>query len=102
MPGPAAAIPGVLAPPNLPRAPGQAHPLAGCLADHPLLFLEESLMVLLAILTGIVVVFVWRRHTTMPELAILCGWGLLAAATPIGRIPAGWLYSLSGYLTHWF
>ncbi len=59
-------------------------------------------MVLLAILTGIVVVFVWRRHTTITELVILCGWGLLAAATPLGRVPAEWLMSLSSYLTQWF
>ncbi len=59
-------------------------------------------MVLLAILTGIITVFIWRRHTTIIELVILCGWGLLAADTPIGRIPAEWLLSLSGDLTHWF
>jgi hypothetical protein len=59
-------------------------------------------MVLLAILTGIVVVFVWRRHTSITELAILCGWGLLAATTPIGQMPAHWLYSLSSQITHWF
>jgi hypothetical protein len=59
-------------------------------------------MVLLAILTGVVAVFVWRRHTTVTELVILCGWGLLAASTPIGRVPAEWLMNLSAYLTHWF
>ncbi len=59
-------------------------------------------MVLLAILTGIVVVFVWRKHTTYTELVILCGWGLLAANTPIGRVPAEWLTSLSGQLSGWF
>ncbi len=59
-------------------------------------------MILLAILTGIVAVFIWRRHTTVTELVILCGWGLLAANTPIGHAPAGWLTSLSAYMTHWF
>jgi hypothetical protein len=59
-------------------------------------------MVLLAILTGIVAVFIWRRHTTITELIILCGWGLLAANTPIGRVPGEWLAALSTQLTHWF
>ena len=59
-------------------------------------------MILLAILTGIVAVFIWRRHTTLIELVILCGWGLLAASTPIGHIPSMWLTSLSAYVTHWF
>ena len=59
-------------------------------------------MILLAILTGVVAVFIWRRHTTLTELIILCGWGLLAASTPIGRVPAEWLTSLSVYVAHWF
>lgn len=59
-------------------------------------------MILLAILSGVVAVFVWRRHTTTVELLILCGWGLLAANTPIGHAPSMWLASLSAYLTHWF
>jgi len=59
-------------------------------------------VILLAILTGIVAVFIWRRHTTLIELIILCGWGLLAANTPIGHIPSMWLTSLSAYVTHWF
>ncbi len=59
-------------------------------------------MVLLAILTGIVIVFVWRKHTTYTELVILCGWGLLAANTPIGRVPGAWLAALSAQLTQWF
>lgn len=59
-------------------------------------------MILLAILTGIVAVFIWRRHTTWTELVILCGWGLLAANTPIGHAPSLWLTDLSAYLTHWF
>jgi hypothetical protein len=53
-------------------------------------------------LTGIVVVFIWRRHTTIIELVILCGWGLLAANTPIGHVPSMWLTSLSAYVAHWF
>jgi hypothetical protein len=57
---------------------------------------------LLAILTGIVAVFIWRRHTTITELVILCGWGLLAANTPMGHAPAIWLTNLSAYITHWF
>ncbi len=59
-------------------------------------------MILLAILTGIVAVFIWRRHTTITELIILCGWGLLAASTPIGQVPAEWLTALSNQMTHWF
>ena len=59
-------------------------------------------MVLLAILTGIVAVFVWRRHTTIVELIILCGWGLLAANTPVGHLPAEWLTALSNNITQWF
>lgn len=59
-------------------------------------------MVLLAILTGIVAVFIWRRHITWTEIVILCGWGLLAANTPIGRVPGEWLAALSAHLTSWF
>ena len=59
-------------------------------------------MILLAILTGIVAVFIWRRHTTLIELIILCSWGLLAANTPLGQVPAGWLTALSDQITHWF
>lgn len=59
-------------------------------------------MVLLAILTGVVAVFAWRRHTSPLELIILCGWGLLAATTPIGHIPASWLVALNSAITGWF
>jgi hypothetical protein len=59
-------------------------------------------VILLAILTGIVAVFIWRRHTSLTELVIFCGWGLLAANTPIGHVPSMWLTSLSAYVTHWF
>jgi hypothetical protein len=59
-------------------------------------------MVLLAILTGVVAVFVWRRHTNLTELVLLCSWGLLAGATPIGHAPVMWLTSLSAYITHLF
>jgi hypothetical protein len=59
-------------------------------------------VILLAILTGVVAVFIWRRHTTITELVILCGWGLLAANTPIGHAPAAWLASLSIHIAHWF
>jgi hypothetical protein len=59
-------------------------------------------VILLAILTGVVAVSVWRRHTTYTELVLLCSWGLLAANTPIGHGPAEWLTSLSAYITHWF
>jgi len=63
---------------------------------------EVLTVILLAILTGVVVVFIWRRHTTITELVILCGWGLLAANTPIGHVPSMWLTSLSAYVTQWF
>ena len=59
-------------------------------------------MILFAILTGIVVVFIWRRITNWSELLILTSWGLLAAGTPIGRIPAEWLAALSGWVNHMF
>lgn len=59
-------------------------------------------MALLAILTGIVAVFIWRHHTSWTELVILCGWGLLAAGTPIGHYPAAWLDNLSVVIQHWF
>jgi hypothetical protein len=59
-------------------------------------------MVLLAILTGFVAVYIWRRHVSWAELVILCGWGLLAAGTPIGSIPAQWLHDLSAQISQWF
>jgi hypothetical protein len=59
-------------------------------------------MVLLAILTGVVAVFIWRRHVSILELVILCGWGLLAANTAVGHTPSVWLASLSAGITHWF
>lgn len=59
-------------------------------------------MILLAILTGVVAISVYRRHTTYTELVLLCSWGLLAANTPIGHAPAHWLASLSAVLAHWF
>jgi hypothetical protein len=59
-------------------------------------------MVLLAILTGVVGVFFWRRHIGYIELIVLCSWGLLAATTPMGQVPASWLASLSAQITHWF
>jgi hypothetical protein len=59
-------------------------------------------VILLAVLTGIVGVFIWRRHTTYIELLILCSWGLLAANTPIGHMPSMWLADLSSTITHWF
>jgi hypothetical protein len=59
-------------------------------------------VVLLAILSGVVGVFIWRRHTTYTELLILCSWGLLAAGTPIGHMPSMWLNDLSNTITHWF
>lgn len=58
-------------------------------------------MALLALLTGVVVVFIWRRVTGWTELILLTSWGLLAAGTPIGRMPATWLASLSALVTHW-
>jgi hypothetical protein len=68
----------------------------------PFFTLEKLTVILLAILTGIVVVFIWRRHTAITELVILCGWGLLAANTPIGHVPSMWLTSLSAYVAQWF
>jgi hypothetical protein len=59
-------------------------------------------VILLALLTGIVGVFIWRRHTTYTELLVLCSWGLLAAGTPIGHMPSMWLAHLSAYISHWF
>lgn len=59
-------------------------------------------MVLLAILTGVVGVYAWRKHVGWLELVILCGWGLLAAGTPIGHVPSGWLLDVNNLLTHWF
>ena len=72
-----------------------------CLVHSPFT-LEKLTVILLAILTGIVAVFIWRRHTTLIELMILCSWGLLAANTPIGHIPSMWLASLSAYVAQWF
>lgn len=46
--------------------------------------------------------FIWRRHITWTEIVILCGWGLLAANTPIGRVPGEWLTALSTQISHWF
>lgn len=58
-------------------------------------------MILFWLLTGILGVFVWRRHIGWAELLILCSWGLLAAAAPIGHTLVGWLTSLSVQLGHW-
>lgn len=55
---------------------------------------------LLAILTGIVGVFIWRRHVAWTELLILTSWGFLFASTPAGHVPATWLASLSAQLAH--
>lgn len=57
-------------------------------------------MVLLAILTGVVGVFIWRRHVGWTELLILCSWGFLAANSPMGHFPSIWLQSLSTWVTH--
>jgi hypothetical protein len=59
-------------------------------------------VILLAILTGVVAVYAWRRHIGWTELVILCGWGLLAAGTPLGHAPSAWLMDLNTYLSHWF
>jgi hypothetical protein len=60
-------------------------------------------VILLAILTGVVGVFVWRKHIGWTELLILCSWGFLAASAPIGHYPSEWLTSLSAYIaTHAF
>lgn len=59
-------------------------------------------MILLGILTGVVIVYAWRRHVSYLELILLCSWGLLASGTPIGRMPSEWLAALSGLINHWF
>lgn len=59
-------------------------------------------MVLLAILSGVVIICVWRRHIPYWAATVLIAWGLLAATTKIGATPAGWLNSLSGLLQSWF
>ncbi|MET8140008.1 hypothetical protein ABZU32_06835 [Sphaerisporangium sp. NPDC005288] len=59
-------------------------------------------MILLAILTGAIVALMWARQTRWYELVLLGGWGLLAATTPLGRIPAGWLANVSDMIGGWF
>lgn len=59
-------------------------------------------MILLAILTGVVGVYAWKRHVSYLELILLCSWGLLAAGTPIGHFPAEWLTTLAGWVGHLF
>lgn len=59
-------------------------------------------MILLVLLTGVVAIFIWQHITGWAELVILTSWGLLAANTPIGHIPAMWLASLSASLAHLF
>lgn len=55
-------------------------------------------MILFYILTGVVAVFVWRRHIGWIELLILCSWGFLAASAPIGHYPSEWLAALSAHI----
>ena len=58
-------------------------------------------MILFAILTGIVIVYVWRKHASWSDLLILPCWGILLAATPLGATVASWLASLNTVLaTH--
>ena len=58
-------------------------------------------MVLLAILSGVVAVMAWRRHVSWTSAIILMSWGLLAAGTTLGRVPAEWLNGISATVQHW-
>lgn len=58
-------------------------------------------MVLLAVLTGAIIALIWAKQTKWYELLILGGWGLLAATTPMGKIPAEWLNNLSAEIAKW-
>ncbi|MDH2424710.1 hypothetical protein [Sphaerisporangium sp. TRM90804] len=59
-------------------------------------------MILLAILTGMIVALMWTRQTKWYELLLLGGWGLLAATTDLGAIPAGWLAGINNLIAGWF
>ncbi|MEW2353057.1 hypothetical protein [Spirillospora sp. NPDC029432] len=55
-------------------------------------------MILLALLTGAIIIIAWSRQVTYFMLFILCSWGLLAASTPPGAKLVEGLNSLSGML----
>jgi hypothetical protein len=58
-------------------------------------------MVLLAILTGGIVVSVFAKQTRWYELLLLGGWGLLAGATPLGAPVVAVLHNLSNAMDQW-
>jgi hypothetical protein len=59
-------------------------------------------MVLLAVLTGGIIVSIWAKQTRWYELLLLGGWGLLAGATPIGAPVVNVLRNLSNTMDLWF
>jgi hypothetical protein len=50
---------------------------------------------LLAILTGVIGFAAHRRHIHWFWVLAFCGWGILAAAAPIGHYPSLWLQELA-------
>ncbi|XVQ08110.1 hypothetical protein ACQP1W_36910 [Spirillospora sp. CA-255316] len=59
-------------------------------------------MALLAVLTGALIFMVWARQVSYVMLFALCGWGLLAASTPIGAPLVNGLNELSNWIDGWF
>ncbi|WP_026400699.1 hypothetical protein [Actinomadura rifamycini] len=52
-------------------------------------------MILLALLTGGLIILVWARQVSYMLVFLLCSWGLLAASTPFGGKLVDGLNSLS-------
>ena len=59
-------------------------------------------MILLAVLAGVVAIFVWKRHIGWTELLILISFGFLLASAPAGHYPSIWLASLNTWVGHQF